>query len=142
MRPMTRAAELLIATSMAVVFVAIIVVLATNAIADGFRIKGMFPPGASTAQLPLSAALLFLLISATDWPAAIRKSRLIRVQFQCWGVWELFVGLLFGPLSSFRLGNFIFIVGAFLLAAYSLVALFRPRDFPGVERPRIDPEPT
>lgn len=134
MRPMTRAKEITMATVFGLALVATIVVLVTDAIRDGFRIKGMFPPHASTAQFATAGGLMLLWISATDWPAAVRKSRLIRVQLQCWTVWLFLVGLLFGPLSSFRLGNIIFIVGALLLAAYSLVALFRPRDFPGVER--------
>lgn len=140
MRPMTRAKEITMATIFGLVLVAVIVDLVANAISHGFKINGFFPPHASVSSTALDGGLMLLMISATDWPAAIRKSALVRVQLQCWSVWLLFVGLLFQPLSSFRLGNIIFIVGALLLAAYSLVALFRPRDFPGVERPRIDPE--
>jgi hypothetical protein len=75
-------------------------------------------------------AVLLYLIGGTDGPAAIRRSKALRVQLQCWVIWFiLVVGLFYGQSEGFpSSATTIFGLLASALGAYSFVALFRPRD--------------
>jgi hypothetical protein len=87
-------------------------------------------PRVDDSEWLLANALSFWVIAATNWPAQFRQSVMIRVQLQCWAVWLLLLACLFMTQSwpvAHLVGN-VFVVLAFVLGLYSLVALFRPRD--------------
>lgn len=121
--------ERVLAAVLRLVLVGVIISTVSDAITDGFRFIERFP-GISGTDFVLGEAGLFFMISATDWPAMLRASPFVRGQLQCWAVWLFLLGGLFATKSSAfaKPAGFGFVVAICLLAAFSLVALFRPRD--------------
>lgn len=88
---------------------------------------GLFPP-VSQASWLLSAGGLVFVISATDMPAALRRSPFLRVQAQCWCLWMILsavVQMLEGSAIE-PLARVAFAVAVCLLAVYSLFANWKP----------------
>lgn len=68
----------------------------------------------------LVSAAFLLIITDTDYPETIRKSRLIRSQVRCWAIWQLLLVFLF-LLASHRLPADLV---AYLVSAMIMLTLY------------------
>lgn len=73
-------------------------------------------------------AVLALLIADTDVAKAVHEGSFLRAQVRCWGLWWLlrYTVLMAQLLPFTHLANQCFLVAAFLLAIYSVIAAFKP----------------
>jgi hypothetical protein len=126
---MSKVREKLLSVVLGLTLVGAIAVIVAHAISAGLRFVDIFPR-ISRRDSALGNGFLFFMISGTDWPARLRRSPFVRVQLECWSLWLFLLGFYFAlesePAAEFA--NLGFLIAACLLAGYSLVSLFCPRD--------------
>jgi hypothetical protein len=104
-----------------------------NVIRYGSMFITQFPRSTPAEELFGAAAVLFLLACPDDRATRAIRTPVIRSQIQCWAAWGFLLGVMFiiEPMSLGLISLLPFAIAMSLLALWSLVVLYRPRDLLG-----------